>query len=81
VHSLHTLQGALGKTSGRSYKAAPRQLLQVETGHDSSHAEGESGIHDPVKDVGGSVTEVRNTIVHSSGFGPDLQLSLVKWYC
>ncbi|KAF8449234.1 topoisomerase II-associated protein PAT1 [Boletus edulis BED1] len=28
MHSLHSLQGALGKTSGRSYKAAPRQLLQ-----------------------------------------------------
>ncbi|KAG2011577.1 topoisomerase II [Coprinopsis cinerea AmutBmut pab1-1] len=31
LHSLHSLQGALGKTSGRSYKAAPRQLLQVES--------------------------------------------------
>ena len=30
--ALHSLQGALGKTSGRSYKAAPRQLLQVVTG-------------------------------------------------
>ncbi|KAF5383709.1 hypothetical protein D9615_003665 [Tricholomella constricta] len=30
LHSLHSLQGALGKTSGRSYKAAPRQLLQVD---------------------------------------------------
>ncbi|KAJ3841338.1 topoisomerase II-associated protein PAT1 [Lentinula raphanica] len=30
---LHcNLQGALGKTSGRSYKAAPRQLLQVDSG-------------------------------------------------
>lgn len=27
---MHSLQGALGKTSGRSYKAAPRQLLQVD---------------------------------------------------
>jgi len=32
MHSLHSLQGALGKTSGRSYKAAPRQLLQVDSG-------------------------------------------------
>lgn len=32
LHSaIHSLQGALGKTAGRSYKAAPRQLLQVET--------------------------------------------------
>lgn len=30
--AIHSLQGALGKTSGRSYKAAPRQLLQVEAG-------------------------------------------------
>lgn len=29
VIALNSLQGALGKTSGRSYKAAPRQLLQV----------------------------------------------------
>ncbi|KAF9078073.1 topoisomerase II-associated protein PAT1 [Rhodocollybia butyracea] len=38
IHSLHSLQGALGKTSGRSYKAAPRQLLQV----DSASAPGTS---------------------------------------
>ncbi|KAF6752981.1 topoisomerase II [Ephemerocybe angulata] len=31
LHSIQSLQGALGKTSGRSYKAAPRQLLQVES--------------------------------------------------
>ncbi|KAF8638932.1 hypothetical protein AX16_010407 [Volvariella volvacea WC 439] len=30
LHALQNLQGALGKTSGRSYKAAPRQLLQVD---------------------------------------------------
>lgn len=30
IPAVHSLQGALGKTSGRSYKAAPRQLLQVE---------------------------------------------------
>ena len=28
--ALNNLQGALGKTAGRSYKAAPRQLLQVD---------------------------------------------------
>jgi hypothetical protein len=32
------LQGALGKTAGRSYKAAPRQLLQVDPSNSSSHA-------------------------------------------
>ncbi|KAK0501205.1 topoisomerase II-associated protein PAT1 [Armillaria luteobubalina] len=36
LHSLHSLQGALGKTSGRSYKAAPRQLLQVDSSSASS---------------------------------------------
>jgi DNA topoisomerase 2-associated protein PAT1 len=30
LHAVHSLQGALGKTSGRSYKASPRQLLQVD---------------------------------------------------
>ena len=30
--ALNNLQGALGKTAGRSYKAAPRQLLQVDSG-------------------------------------------------
>lgn len=30
ILALHSLQGALGRTSGRSYKAAPRQLLQVD---------------------------------------------------
>ncbi|GBE86561.1 topoisomerase II-associated protein PAT1 [Sparassis latifolia] len=34
--SLNSLQGALGKTSGRSYKAAPRQLLQVDSGSSTS---------------------------------------------
>ena len=31
------LHGALGRTSGRSYKAAPRQLLQVDPSTSSSH--------------------------------------------
>ena len=33
----NSLQGALGKTAGRSYKAAPRQLLQVDPSNTSSH--------------------------------------------
>ncbi|KAF9557320.1 hypothetical protein CPC08DRAFT_819923 [Agrocybe pediades] len=36
LHAIHSLQGALGKTSGRSYKAAPRQLLQVDAGAGAS---------------------------------------------
>jgi len=40
--SLNGLQGDLGKTSGRSYKAAPRQLLQVNSASpaNSDHAAG-----------------------------------------
>ena len=33
---VSNLHGALGKTSARSYKAAPRQLLQVDPGASSS---------------------------------------------
>src|ERR1700731_1926112 len=36
--ALHSLQGVLGKTSGRSYKAAPRQLLQVDPSTTPAHA-------------------------------------------
>ena len=40
--ALNSLQGALGRTSGRSYKAAPRQLLQVDSSSSASsdHAGG-----------------------------------------
>ncbi|OSD05523.1 hypothetical protein PYCCODRAFT_1362112 [Trametes coccinea BRFM310] len=34
--SLNNLQGALGRTAGRSYKAAPRQLLQVDSNNVST---------------------------------------------
>ncbi|KAH8832835.1 topoisomerase II-associated protein PAT1 [Flagelloscypha sp. PMI_526] len=37
-HALTSLQGALGKTSGRSYKAAPRQLLNVDLTHIASES-------------------------------------------
>ena len=42
--ALNSLQGALGKTSGRSYKAAPRQLLQVDSSSsvNSDHTAGSS---------------------------------------
>ena len=36
--AIHSLQGALGKTAGRSYKAAPRQLLQVDGSGSSDSA-------------------------------------------
>lgn len=34
--ALNNLQGALGRTSGRSYKAAPRQLLHVDSSNAST---------------------------------------------
>ncbi|KAH7097582.1 topoisomerase II-associated protein PAT1 [Auriculariales sp. MPI-PUGE-AT-0066] len=46
THALEHLQGALGKTSGRSYKAAPRQLLQVDPSH------GTNGTTSPKKAAG-----------------------------
>ena len=40
--ALNSLQGALGRTASRSYKAAPRQLLQVNAASptDSDHPAG-----------------------------------------
>lgn len=51
--AAHSLQGALGKTSGRSYKAAPRQLLQVDASNAStsptlSHAKAHTKEHELV---------------------------------
>ncbi|KAL0579270.1 DNA topoisomerase 2-associated protein pat1 [Marasmius crinis-equi] len=58
ITAIHSLQGALGKTSGRSYKAAPRQLLQVDSnssptlshaqahGHISKHEEDSDHVDD-----------------------------------
>ncbi|KAI0820787.1 topoisomerase II-associated protein PAT1 [Trametes gibbosa] len=43
--SLNNLQGALGRTAGRSYKAAPRQLLQVDAGGNSSTSPTTSHTH------------------------------------
>ncbi|TFY68510.1 hypothetical protein EVJ58_g957 [Rhodofomes roseus] len=51
--SLNSLQGALGKTSGRSYKAAPRQLLQVDASSPSpspAHAHISKVDEEPRKD-------------------------------
>jgi DNA topoisomerase 2-associated protein PAT1 len=65
LHSLHNLQGALGKTSGRSYKAAPRQLLQVDSANAGAtlsgthpHISKEDGqVHSLSKDSDGAVRE------------------------
>ncbi|KAJ7583418.1 topoisomerase II-associated protein PAT1 [Mycena floridula] len=45
MHSGHSLQGALGRTSGRSYKAAPRQLLNVDANSASSPTLGHTRAH------------------------------------
>ncbi|CCA69543.1 hypothetical protein PIIN_03482 [Serendipita indica DSM 11827] len=45
------LQNVLGKTSGRSYKAAPRQLLQVATASPDSRAHHPVKEHDSVKSL------------------------------
>lgn len=63
--ALHSLQGALGKTSGRSYKAAPRQLLQVDSANPTAtlsgthpHISKEDGqVHSLSQDSNGAVRE------------------------
>ncbi|TDL23786.1 hypothetical protein BD410DRAFT_820717 [Rickenella mellea] len=62
LHAIHSLQGALGKTAGRSYKAAPRQLLQVETGKEStsptlSHAHAHISKEDAKEKAAGAAKE------------------------
>ncbi|KAI5124196.1 hypothetical protein M0805_005047 [Coniferiporia weirii] len=61
LHAIHSLQGALGKTAGRSYKAAPRQLLQVDTNGLSdapvSHAHGHISKEDAKEHAAGAARE------------------------
>ena len=65
LSALNSLQGALGKTSGRSYKAAPRQLLQVvsassaNSDHVASDAtNGDSAGEDLAKNLNGATADV-----------------------
>ena len=65
LSALNSLQGALGKTSGRSYKAAPRQLLQVDStsSMNSDHAagngaDGDSAGADLARNLNGAVADV-----------------------
>jgi hypothetical protein len=65
LSALNSLQGALGKTSGRSYKAAPRQLLQVDSSSsvNSDHAaggvtNGDSAGADLAKHLNGATADV-----------------------
>ena len=58
--AIHSLQGALGKTAGRSYKAAPRQLLQMDiNGHDASqlNAHGHISKEDAKENTAGAAKE------------------------
>ena len=57
--AIHSLQGALGKTAGRSYKAAPRQLLQVDTNGatDPAHAHGHISKEDAKEHAAGAAKE------------------------
>ena len=66
MSALHSLQGALGKTSGRSYKAAPRQLLQVDSNgsntspslaHAHAHISKQDSIDGSVHPGGGAAAE------------------------
>ena len=69
---MNSLQGALGKTSGRSYKAAPRQLLQVDSASsvNSDHGagsatNGDSAGTDLARNLNGAVADV-GTQLHPS---------------
>ncbi len=59
--AIHSLQGALGKTAGRSYKAAPRQLLQVDSGAASDstapHPHGHISKEDAKESAAGAAKE------------------------
>jgi DNA topoisomerase 2-associated protein PAT1 len=55
VTALNNLHGALGKTAGRSYKAAPRQLLQVDANGTSPEPSIPSQSHISKADVAADV--------------------------
>jgi hypothetical protein len=66
------LQGALGKTAGRSYKAAPRQLLQVDPSNSSSHAH--ISKEDVIRKHGeGAAKEAAKIGVEALGFAADVR--------
>ena len=59
--ALNSLQGALGRTSGRSYKAAPRQLLQVGSAS-SAGSDLATGSATNEDDVGAELTKNLNGV-------------------
>ena len=76
--AIHSLQGALGKTAGRSYKAAPRQLLQVDTNGstDIPGAHGHISKEDVKKDAAGAAKEAAKRGRETLGVNPDVGCSL-----
>lgn len=74
--SANSLQGALGKTAGRSYKAAPRQLLQVDPSNSSSHAH--ISKEDAIREHGeGAAKEAAKIGVEALGFTTDVRVLLL----
>ncbi|KAL5537061.1 PAT1 [Sanghuangporus sanghuang] len=70
LHAIHSLQGALGKTAGRSYKAAPRQLLQVDT-NGTTDAHGHISKEDVKRDAAGAAKEAAKRGREAFGFYAD----------
>ncbi|KAL5492252.1 PAT1 [Sanghuangporus weigelae] len=70
LHAIHSLQGALGKTAGRSYKAAPRQLLQVDT-NGATDTHGHISKEDVQKDAAGAAKEAAKRGREAFGFSAD----------
>ncbi|KAG5221247.1 topoisomerase II [Salix suchowensis] len=68
--ALQSLQGALGKTSGRSYKAAPRQLLQV----DSSPTLGNTHAHISKQDSNDHAQQAKRLGQEALGQAADVRL-------
>lgn len=68
--ALQSLQGALGKTSGRSYKAAPRQLLQV----DSSPTLGNTHAHISKQDSNDHAQQAKRLGQEALGHAADVRL-------
>ncbi len=68
--ALQSLQGALGRTSGRSYKAAPRQLLQV----DSSPNLGNTHAHISKQDSNDHAQQAKRLGQEALGHAADVRL-------
>lgn len=87
IAALHSLQGVLGKTSGRSYKAAPRQLLQVDSSNAStspslSHAHAHISKEDAINnDGGGAAKEAAKLGREALGDAAPVSTSYIRVFC